>query len=1168
MEIVLCSGHGHPCLLKTGIRDGPNKGRSFYVCGVQGQQPCEFVLLTKLCPSHCLVHEKHVVDLQFLMQQQETDTYKLFYRCSKAKLEGKRWCGSIPWQDSKATIFPNKPQSQQVSEASLLHNHRDQRNPFKVPSKNHESFKQTNYSEDKNLSRNEDKIQVLDNKDQLKLPSESVKKEHPAPEVIKNKKLGEKCEGSPKEGIETETKASESTTEIKKPVFLGTHKCSSSKKFETTSGHTRQDSALRAAEYGLQEEEGPKQSWPRFSGQTLDVKPINEAQLGRRGSETCRDKAVKMKTSNNWGTEETTLMPRQVVTVQELTGLPAVHPKENPEKLLQLKTAPEDKSSSGKNASSDERDRFVSSKLPVGQELDSQQQKDRSQKNLSSTSHKKASLQMAESLDSKALHSQLSAQLKQKKNTLKIVNVQALPDKGERLLKQVQDLEAALSSLNLEAEESVKEVDVNSSKREEKLHNPFSKTTIEQPNTVTGRGPKPFWEPHVASSLELHPPLGSSQCSSSTYREDSRMQALYGGRMTEDRLRAVYDATSDAINQLHSSLKSCPKEEAVAEDPPGLKVSLLLHQKQALAWLLWRESQKPCGGILADDMGLGKTLTMIALVLVQKCLQKDKGKEKKLELSVSRQDTSVINSHGTLIVCPASLIHHWKKEVERHVRSGRLRVCLYHGSSRVKNTTVLSEYDIVVTTYSILAKEIPTQKEEAEVAADDHVVQDKSAPFSPLLWIHWARIVLDEAHNIKNPKVQASIAACKLRATARWAVTGTPIQNNLLDMYALLRFLRCSPFDEFKVWKNQVDNNTRKGGERLTLLTRSLLLRRTKDQLDSSGKPLVLLPQRCTRLHRLKLSEDEQSVYDVLFRRSRSTLQSYIKRQEMQSTGQQPGENPFDKGAQQFRCHPQGTLEKHSQDAPPVSTTIHILSLLLRLRQCCCHLSLLKVALDPTNLNSEGISLSLEEQLSALTLSEPNDTSDPMVYLFGTAFSVDLFEATKQSTKLSHLLEELKAIKGRSQKAVIVSQWTSMLKIVAVHLEKLSMKYATVDGSVNPKQRMDVVEEFNNNPEGPEVMMISLLAGGVGLNLVGGNHLFLLDMHWNPALEDQACDRIYRVGQQNDVTIHRFVCEGTVEEKISELQSKKKELAQKVLSGRVDSSTKLTLADLKLLFGI
>ncbi|KAJ7427048.1 hypothetical protein BTVI_01447 [Pitangus sulphuratus] len=143
-----------------------------------------------------------------------------------------------------------------------------------------------------------------------------------------------------------------------------------------------------------------------------------------------------------------------------------------------------------------------------------------------------------------------------------------------------------------------------------------------------------------------------------------------------------------------------------------------------------------------------------------------------------------------------------------------------------------------------------------------------------------------------------------------------------------------------------------------------------------------------------------------------------------------------------------------------------------------------------------------------------------------------------------------------------------MLKVVAVHLQRLGLKYATVDGSVNPKQRMDVVEEFNSNPKGPQVMLVSLLAGGVGLNLTGGNHLFLLDMHWNPALEDQACDRIYRVGQKKDVVIHRFVCEGTVEEKILQLQTRKKGLAQQVLSGKGEALTKLTLADLKILFGI
>lgn len=142
-----------------------------------------------------------------------------------------------------------------------------------------------------------------------------------------------------------------------------------------------------------------------------------------------------------------------------------------------------------------------------------------------------------------------------------------------------------------------------------------------------------------------------------------------------------------------------------------------------------------------------------------------------------------------------------------------------------------------------------------------------------------------------------------------------------------------------------------------------------------------------------------------------------------------------------------------------------------------------------------------------------------------------------------------------------------MLKVVALHLKRHRLTFATIDGSVNPKQRMDLVEAFNHSG-GPQVMLISLLAGGVGLNLIGGNHLFLLDMHWNPSLEDQACDRIYRVGQEKDVVIHRFVCEGTVETKILQLQEKKKDLAKQVLSGSGESVTKLTLADLKVLFGI
>uniref|UniRef100_A0A8D3CSE2 Transcription termination factor 2 n=1 Tax=Scophthalmus maximus TaxID=52904 RepID=A0A8D3CSE2_SCOMX len=701
------------------------------------------------------------------------------------------------------------------------------------------------------------------------------------------------------------------------------------------------------------------------------------------------------------------------------------------------------------------------------------------------------------------------------KATLSVVNVAALPDKGQRLKTQVKELEEALESLRL--------------------------TGASQP----GKSPQSFF----------------------VFPANPQAQAFYGGRMTNDRMLAVKNATCEAIDHLHKSLESCPDAEAEVPDPRGIKVLLLAHQRRALAWLLWREAQNPCGGILADDMGLGKTLTMIALILTKKIKAKEedgKKEKKKLEKWISKTDSSLVVSKGTLIICPASLVHHWKKEIERHVKNGRLTVCLYHGPNRERSAEVLADHDVVVTTYSLVSKEIPVQKEDAE---------RPPLHSAPLLRVAWARVVLDEAHNIKNPKVQTSMAVCQLRAGARWAVTGTPIQNNLLDMYSLLKFLRCSPFDEYKLWKAQVDNGSNRGRERLNLLTRSLLLRRTKDQMDSTGKPLVSLPSRTCEIHRLKLSEDEKAVYDVVFAQSRSTLQNYLKRHEgnEEKKGNKSTSNPFDKVAQEFGVSQPQPAASSSQQA---SSTVHILSLLLRLRQCCCHLSLLQKTLDSSELQGDGIVLSLEEQLNALSLSAGPSPSGPdpkdTVALNGTRFPSQLFEDARESTKIAAIVSELKEIrqKGDDQKSVIVSQWTSMLRIVAVHLRHMDLRYAVIDGSVNPKRRMDLVEEFNTNPKGPQVMLVSLCAGGVGLNLIGGNHLFLIDMHWNPALEDQACDRIYRVGQRKDVTIHRFVCEDTVEEKISTLQVKKKELAQNVLSGTGSTVTKLSLADLRIIFGV
>ncbi|KFM02008.1 Transcription termination factor 2, partial [Aptenodytes forsteri] len=1170
---------GSLCFLKTGVRDGPNKGKSFYVCGVQGPAACGFVLPAPIPASHCLIHEGSTVELQVLVQQQDRDEYQLFYRCLKSKLNGKKWCGSIPWQDPKATSVSKTLESQ--PNTAPLFNPSGQRNPFKVIDKNCEpsswkQIKQGNGEESKAKGVKAEKESVLVSHKEKKSTSDSSTEKEPV-EGLKTKKkqsTGNRIDPELKESTGSESKLGLSETWKGKNTLWEEEKYGG-RESKKSSESVEKEPGRRSKLFPLS-----------LGKQSTSTKPPEEEQLGEQSLKSCVDKQTRGEEyvgGKNGKAKPVSkedaispAVPQSALQHAALKGgAETVPPKTQIRPGLgqpadEVSGSDADEvgfvySSSGESKPEKSVEGLQSREIPSGKSGESMQG--------TPLPGVAASHHVEGPQDPKALHNHLVVQLKQKKSTLATVNIQLLPDKGERLLKQVQDLEAALSALNISTADTTKkgEDSASSGCREESLPNPFGR-----PGGTKLIPPLPLQDPIAGTSSGSHSHTsaaaawGSSEYCGRGFGVNSGVQNLYGGRMTEDRIRAVHSATSDAINHLHKSLESCPTEQTAAEDPSGLKVPLLLHQKQALAWLLWRESQRPCGGILADDMGLGKTLTMIALILVQKQLKTEKRKEK-LEIWLSKNDSTVIPSHSTLIICPASLIHHWKKEIDRRVGCGKLRVYLYHGPNRDKHAEMLSEYDVVVTTYSLVSKEVPTSKEEGEVPAEDHDVGSGSSPCSPLLRVAWARVILDEAHNIKNPKVQTSIAVCKLRASARWAVTGTPIQNNLLDMYSLLRFLRCSPFDEHKVWKYQVDNNTKKGGERLSLLTRSLLLRRTKDQLDSTGKPLVSLPQRRMQLHQLKLSAEEQSVYNMLFARSRSTLQSYLKRQEQKNEGREyAGGNPFEKVAQEFGLSQKEFLAG-SQSASQVSSTVHVLSMLLRLRQCCCHLSLLKVALDPVNLNSEGLSLSIEEQLSALTLSElQTPDSKSTVYLNGTAFKTDIFEITRESTKIAHLLAELKTIQSHSesQKSVVVSQWTSMLKVVAVHLQRLGLKYATVDGSVNPKQRMDVVEEFNNNPKGPQVMLVSLLAGGIGLNLTGGNHLFLLDMHWNPALEDQACDRIYRVGQQKDVVIHRFVCEGTVEEKIIQLQRRKKVLAQQVLSGKGETFTKLTLADLKILFGI
>ncbi|XP_057709252.1 transcription termination factor 2 isoform X2 [Corythoichthys intestinalis] len=1207
MEKVACDVHDGVCMLKTGVKDGPNQGKSFYVC--VDNRGCDFTKATSISPSHCIIHEDAMVELQALTYSKKQECYSLYYRCIVGKKVGDRWCGNVPW-----TVPEKEKQNDKQAQASCLPT---VRNPFKAPEKvdqESEWRKMQKESESKDKIEKKSKGEEGEDEKEVRPVTDEMYKGKRLPAGMKLKKISVDKKpplntSAPKSNIVT----SDISTSVPKRD-MGTNSVATYLlKSETVSSgvsmlfpktETDECAALSVPKSNTAPSNGRHlPAGMKLKKITVDTKsrsvPKNtsvasnvsvsapETDRATSGTSVATAKSSTLVAKNDMaisegsvsvpkseivtsrGSAATDLLPTSVpkhdmAASSVSVSMPKSDMSTSNESIATARTStsmPKPEVITSRNSDNNTQWRPRQSKQYQDDDDDDDlvlvavkpPQNTRQipvaaiQKSLTSyPGFQPASNTKGSTKNTHGMHDLLSTQLQQKKDIISKLNMAALPDKGERLRAQVRELEAALGSLNLEPSDDT------------------------PPSSMEA---KPIGRPGGTILITAPPPQQQQQPNRGFFQEN---EALYGGRMTDSRLLAVKNATCEAIDHLHKSLESRPAAEAETPDPKGLKVSLLAHQRQALAWLVWRETQKPCGGILADDMGLGKTLTMIALILAQKRKAKmEEDKEEKEEGWFSKTDCRVVPSKGTLVICPASLVHHWKKEIERHVKAARLSVYLYHGPDRNKNARVLAQHDVVVTTYSLVSREAPGLKEADK--ADDEASDEPAPPGgSPLLRVMWARVILDEAHNIKNPKVQQSKAVCHLRAAARWAMTGTPIQNNLLDMYSLLKFLRCSPFDEYKLWKAQVDNNSKRGRERLDILTRTLLLRRTKDQKDSHGKALVVLPKRTCKVHHLKLSKDEQAVYDVVFAQSRSTLQNYLKRHEGNDVKQSSPSmsNPFEQVSKEFGLSQSDLPVSSSQQPPQAASTAHILSLLLRLRQCCCHLSLLQKTLDSSELQGDDVVLTLEEQLNALSLTSGPSTSDDaeaMVALNGTRFPSRLFEESGMSTKISAVVFELEAIRAKddNQKSVIVSQWTSMLDIVAYHLRLMGLQYGLISGAVNPKRRIDLVEEFNNNnPEGIQVMLVSLCAGGVGLNLVGGNHLFLMDMHWNPALEDQACDRIYRVGQKRDVTIHRFVCEGTVEQKISTLQAKKQQLAQSVLSGTGSAVAKLSLADLKIIFGV
>uniref|UniRef100_H2YHJ4 Transcription termination factor 2 n=1 Tax=Ciona savignyi TaxID=51511 RepID=H2YHJ4_CIOSA len=770
-------------------------------------------------------------------------------------------------------------------------------------------------------------------------------------------------------------------------------------------------------------------------------------------------------------------------------------------------------------------------------------------------------------------------QILQNQKLLRCLDLSKLPDRGQRLKDQIAKLEIELTEM--------------------KLRKP-----AEEIGMIKNRPPPVIQRPSEHRGPILIDLTDDTSISRNAFNETNprnHADNYYGGRMTVNRLNVVTKVTTEAIEILHSSLETCPPSSNEESDPEGLKVELMTHQRQALAWMIWREKQSVSGGILADDMGLGKTLTMISLILKQlQIVTKEETKDPDSDDGIDSivDSIPVFPSDSTVIIAPASLIFHWRNEIKNRCDKGLLSIHLYHGKDRERDAEKLAEFDVVITTYDIGKLRTHPKAEKDK----DGSINDKGSNSleHALFLIKWRRVILDEAHQIRNHKSQTSIAACALHAHSRWAMSGTPVQNQEADMYAMIRFLHCSPFDEHKLWKNQVNNNTERGQQRLRTLVSCLRLKDTKNQRGANGKPLVNLPSRTFKLHKLKLNPIEREViYNLVTFQVNSTLpnltchctnlQVYDK---LKSDSQVAYKN-----YEREKQNPSGCQVYNPEESKKMTATT-LLVMLLRLRQCCGHLHLLQGSFDPELLQKEKEDIAVEDlfqsmniggnihplSLDFLLANRLRNNIDRKTFLIPaeSAYSAPkysdkskakYFEISEPSSKISFVMDTLHKLKDSKNNFQIIVKLTtinqhlsSFISCNVIFMFNFGVGLTQI-GIVAVVNRMVKICSWVGYST--KIMLVSLQAGGVGLNLIGGNHLFLLDMHWNPALEKQAFDRIYRVGQKKEVFVHKFIMEDTVEQQILQLQERKLSIAKAVMEGAdVDNKVKLTLADMKMLFGI
>ncbi|KAI8580767.1 hypothetical protein K450DRAFT_208493 [Umbelopsis ramanniana AG] len=622
------------------------------------------------------------------------------------------------------------------------------------------------------------------------------------------------------------------------------------------------------------------------------------------------------------------------------------------------------------------------------------------------------------------------------------------------------------------------------------------------------------------------------------------------------------------------------------DQPKDLVLPLLPFQKEGVGWM--RDQEKSLdfkGGILADEMGMGKTIQTIAMLLEE-----------------PRQKPN-------LVVAPTVALIQWKREIETHT-NGVLNVYLYHGASRSSDKEFLKGYDVILTTYSIL--ESAFRKQEYGFKRTHHLVKEASL----LHQIHWHRIILDEAHNIKDRSNNTARSVFNLQSDYKWSLTGTPLQNRVGELYSLIRFMQADPFgyyycktcpckqltwkfsdrkscdhcghkpmDHVCWWNNEILKPIQTYGataegliafKKLRKLLDRMMLRRTKlERADDLG-----LPPRTVVVRRDLFNEEEEDMYQSLYSDSARKFTTYVE----QGTVLNNYANIFELLMKMRQCsnHPDMVLKRSNAsenqqlvcvvcNEPPedaiMSNCRHIFC-----RECCTQYLESFVeegALQMRTPNCPRCFAILTVDLSQPTieLDHGDEQAVHAKYSKNSIINRINMDKWRSSTKIEALVEELTELQreDRSIKSIVFSQFVNFLDLVNWRLSRAGFECVKLDGTMSPQQRDAAIKHFMTNPN-VTVFLISLKAGGVALNLTEASRVFICDPWWNPAAELQAMDRIHRLGQYRPIKITRLIIENSIESRIVQLQEKKTALVESTIGKDVEALSRLSEEDLRFLF--